>query len=373
MLQWLAPELGRGGLLRNEDWVVEHTDEAAGMFEPKPLAIAATIMAAMDRHAIDYLRQAPVLAVMAAAGSTCSDVRTREYVATVWLKYIKETPRPRLRDLLKAYGPVQQLRALDGRAFLGGQSELLTVKSLCDIAPSRLAQSIPASIRKQRNWLQALSEWRSLMARRNCFAAQPLFEWAAFALSRDIHLDHLYTSIGTVVDFAIAETDFASPTPGFNVTWTYQRALDEALAWHEMVAKQSQEEAFLRTHKIGWDESVNYGRLPDAIEIDGFSIVALRTGAALFAEGSVMRHCVASYSRDVVRGNCFIYSVRVGERRVATLEMSRRISAISSPMQLDTLCLEQLKGPCNAMVSAAVLEAVSAFINECNGIGRRAA
>lgn len=360
LLQWLAPEFARAGLLRNADWVPEHATRALEIFSCKPLAIAATAMAVVDRSALEYIQQAPALVVMAALGVQCDEVRQREYIAGTWLKYIRASPK--LRDLLKAYSLVQQLRALNGKAFTGGHVEIAVVRSLCNIAPSHLAQSIPTSIRKQRNWLKAMAMWQTVMERRTGDRDR-LFEWAAFAIGRDIDLDHIYTSTDTIADFAIARGEI------FNERWTYQRALAESLSWHEMIAKQSSEEAFLRTHKIGWDQPVDYGRLPDAVEIDGFNIVALRTGAALFAEGRAMRHCVASYSRDVVRGDCFIYSVRGGDRRLATFEISRRTLTNFRPIAvLDTLSLDQLKGPCNSPVSVAVREAVSTFINRCNGV-----
>ena len=71
---------------------------------------------------------------------------------------------------------------------------------------------------------------------------------------------------------------------------------------------------------------IDYTPLPLLWEYGGLSFVALQTGKALQAEGAAMHHCVASYWENVAEGKSRVYSIRENGRRVATLEVTGRLT-----------------------------------------------
>jgi hypothetical protein len=372
LLQWLAPELAAKGVLGNEPWVQTSARQAEDMFSVKPLAIAAVTMAVIEPFAIDYLRQAPVLVVAAAQGMECCRPMEREFVLRDWQTIIHD--RPKLRDLLRYYGLVRPLRALKGQAFRAGPTEYQIITNLCDIPPSPLAQAIPTSIRKQNTWLRALGEWSEAMCRREQ-SAKALLDWAVCAMG-----DHTGSITAGTLDQASAVADYAAfHIDSFNRRWRYERAFRAALEWHEELARASNEKAYLLTHKMGWDDVIDYGDLPGRVIIEGYEIVALQSGAALHAEGADMHHCVASYAGNVIRGFSRIFSVRRDGRRVATFEISKSGFLLASGefLQLPSskrapYKLVQIKGPYNAEVSHETEKAIHAFISGLSETARPA-
>jgi hypothetical protein len=366
LLQWLAPELARAGLVRNEEWIPLHAEEAGQMFDSRSLAIAATMMACVTPHAIDYLRQAPILATLLTGGNDCGELKVRKNLTEKWPILIRN--RPKLRDLLEACGAALPLRALNGRALAGRRSELNVIKLLSNIPSSRLAQIIPkpTASRIQSCWLMALSEWTSIMERRSGSRSH-LFDWAASAIADYFAAidfvpfagaDFYSVEICCLNVHEIADYVLAGNHP--NPRWDWLRARDEALAWHR---RQVDGKQFERELGIGWREPLSdYRGLPQTAEINGFTVVALRSGSALFEDGQAMRHCVASYARDIIGGDCFIYSVRRRGKRIATFELRFAMPA-STALQYKLI---QLKGPCNSMVSIAVGDAVNRFVDWIN-------
>ncbi|WP_438278339.1 PcfJ domain-containing protein [Nitrobacter sp.] len=368
LLQWLAPELAAKGVLLNEPWVQASVRQVEDMFPVKPLAIAALMMVAVEPFAIDYLRQAPVLVVAAAQGMECFRPMEREFVLRNWQTIVHD--RPKLRDLLKYYGLVRPLRALKGEAFRAGPAEYQVIQNLCDVPPSPLAQAIPTSIRHQHIWLRALGEWSETMCRREQ-SARALFDWAVRAMGNHAEAGDTLDQASAVADYAAIHIDT------FNRRWSYQRAFRAALEWHEELARASSEKAYFLTHKMGWDEVIDYGDLPGSTTIEGYEMVALQTGAALHAEGADMHHCVASYAGNVIRGFSRIFSVRKDGRRVATFEISKSGFLLASGefLQLPSskgplYKLVQLKGPYNAEVPQEVEQAIGGFISGLNETAR---
>ena len=353
LLQWLGPELARQGLLKNEEWVPQHVETVEKMFANARFQIIAGMMVAISPRSLDYIQQAPVLVAAAARGMQCDTVDERKYVAHVWLKDIRE--HQKLKDLMRHYGLAPQLRALKGKALGCTTLEYRLTRSLREFDPMRIAQSIPGSIVAQRNWISGLVRLREQLARRFDGSMLPtLMQWAMFALSRH-DLRRNVVNADTLADFAGANART------FNFKWTWEQAVAAETRWRDMLAKQSQEQRFFENYKIGWEEPIDYRGLPLEIEIDGFQFVALNTGAALFAEGRDMRHCVASYTQNVLRGHCFIFGIRVGERRHATLELAPGVGK-------GMYRAAQLKGPCNSRVSVAIRDAVGQFMRRVNRV-----
>jgi len=130
-----------------------------------------------------------------------------------------------------------------------------------------------------------------------------------------------------------------------DMSWaTVQR---ENSLWHEAIAKCKSSRS---RYKIPapW--------LPTG-HANGFRIVPLDSAKKLWKEGSVMHHCVGSYDQRVAKGVCYIYSVRQGNERIATVELVRINGQIRSA---------QIRGRRNAQPSKEVSTAVRKWLSETN-------
>ncbi|MGI9423254.1 MAG: PcfJ domain-containing protein [Hyphomicrobiaceae bacterium] len=83
-----------------------------------------------------------------------------------------------------------------------------------------------------------------------------------------------------------------------------------------------------------------------------YNLVPLVTSRELIEEGEAMDHCVATYASAVAQGQCRIYSVRRGGRRIATLELRWPNHRRDQPV------INQLLGPSNVCVDRDVYLAV---------------
>jgi hypothetical protein len=100
-----------------------------------------------------------------------------------------------------------------------------------------------------------------------------------------------------------------------------------------------------------------------AYESAGLRVVPLTDSLMLAREGMEMRHCVASYSRDCVRGDTRIFAledVDTGER--ATLELRRRSWVWFAG---------QIKGACNADVSSRLRVAAERLASRYTAAAQR--
>jgi hypothetical protein len=82
--------------------------------------------------------------------------------------------------------------------------------------------------------------------------------------------------------------------------------------------------------------------------------VPITNSVDLWREGEAMHHCVASYSRYVIAGQQYIYSIREGDQRIATLELTRD--------GLGKATLGQIRGACNAAVPAKIVATVRRWL-----------
>lgn len=74
----------------------------------------------------------------------------------------------------------------------------------------------------------------------------------------------------------------------------------------------------------------------------------------LYKEGRVMHHCAGSYDYRIAAGNCYIYSVRQGDNRVATVELVREHGKVQP---------QQVRAACNAQPPKEVKAAVRKWIS----------
>jgi hypothetical protein len=97
----------------------------------------------------------------------------------------------------------------------------------------------------------------------------------------------------------------------------------------------------------------------------------------LRAEGAAMHHCVASYWQNVVKGRSRIYSILENGRRVATLEVTGRLTQYKGPNatltpsvtgvgQRSRYQVSQLVGARNSRPAPEVVKVVGTFVEEIN-------
>jgi hypothetical protein len=89
-------------------------------------------------------------------------------------------------------------------------------------------------------------------------------------------------------------------------------------------------------------------------EVNGYQIVPVDSVEELYREGREMRNCVASYDARIAEGGCYIYSIRLGEKRLATAEIS--------PEGTRPL-IRQIAGPCNASPPKEIKRAVQKWLS----------
>jgi hypothetical protein len=238
---------------------------------------------------------------------------------------------------------------------------------LAQIKPSTLAQIMVPRYKRQNSWIYLLQDWAEHMGRR--FGQYSLhFEWAAGALSRFALAggEIFKMPVGDVADFA------GSTFNTFYTGWSWEEANTAGERWHLQLAAQNNEKNFFALHGIAFDQPIDYAPFPDELVTVGkFTISPLRSGADLYAEGKAMHHCVSTYSKDVISGQCRVFSVRneTGQR-VATFDLvaPQKISKDSAILMLGNPYLnpaiwrpQQIKGPCNRPVRGEIHKAIVAW------------
>jgi hypothetical protein len=346
-LQWLAPSMARDGLIRNSEWIPGACEAAVGLFADGRLHVPATLLAALNPYAIDYIRQAPVLVVAAASGARLIYRRDRLRVAHRFIAASGEGPR--LHELMKSYGLAPPLRALSGRALRHDDWGLL--RALSGLAPAALAQSIPRLPEEQRRWLDDIARWRMYMWQHSRDVEQ-FFAWAA----ANLHGSTVRRNLAEIADFV------GNNRRSFNTRWSLAQAKAASDRWHAEIARRS---FGLAAMAADWRVVIDYAPLPSQVEVAPFTFHALQTREDIYLEGQAMRHCVRTYADRVAQGLSRLYSVRQGGARVATLELWPAGRPGSS---LSRYALTQLKGHCNARPDAAVASAVAAFVDKVNEI-----
>lgn len=356
-LQWMGPELARGGHLKGQFALFPEIEarvaRAVGLYVNQAMHPAATLLAAIHPRAVEYLEQAPVLTIAATYGARIEKKQERAFVAMNFTPLMERGAK--LRDVMATYRMAVPLRAVSGNAIRPGVWPVLkAISELVD--PSSIAQAIPTDPTKHMFWLGDVADLWDVFDRRWNRVAEDSYRadvlrWAMLAVSRaetgkrfvqrNIYDRADVATAHEVADFLIAER------ARFNARWTWERMIQETRDWHEAIQNA-------KLDKIDdgrLDAEIDYGRFPVEHEAEGFTFHALRSLRALIIEGRAMHHCVSSYYPDVVNGRCRIYSIRKDGRRVATAEY----------LAFPAARAVQIKGPCNAGVSDAVRKAADAM------------
>jgi len=290
---------------------------ARRLYPNQGLHAAATAFGLCHPRALQYLETAPVLVLGGGdrnpdrtGPETALQRRQRTAFIQGIMRPLCERGAP-LKDVMRAFSLAPPLRKLSAFALV--PKARATVARLSAMDPAVLGRIIPAKPGPQRTWLSACGEWMSFMTRRG---GDPglRFPWAAEAMSLAGATRHEVTTVADFVRFAQRRPDVT-----FNEAWGWARATEEAHMWH---ARLTVTEALADT-PFKPDSTVDLGPHPDHDIVDGFDFHALRTPLAICDEGTVMRHCVATYLNQVVAGDAHIVSIRMQDKRIATLELDR--------------------------------------------------
>ena len=286
--------------------------------------------------AVAYLRQAPVLAA-------CDSPRLAKAIAR----------GGKLKAVMAEVGFAYPLRKISAGAVK--ESHAALYRSLSRLHPSMLAQALPDAPQLHSEWLRQIQAWRDKMTAR-AITPDRLIEWAAVHAIDAIQRAH---PLDDIADYA------ANPDARFEVNWTFDRAVRAASAWHGELARLGSAARLYADLGVSFDQPVDYGDLPLSEMVDGFHVVALRSGAELHEDGRRMRHCVASYAADVVRGRCRIYSIRSAATPLATMEICH-----AAPPRRQRSSRKwtvwQIKGPCNTAPEARLVAAANLFLDIVN-------
>ncbi len=312
--------------------IVEKVEKTAveRLFPNQGVHANAKFIAGLHDRAIDYLEQAPVLAL--SFGTKAATRADRLYVAMRIGGPIERGER--LRNVMQAVGVAYPLRKIKPWCISPGIQS--TIRNLGGIDGSTLSQAIPDRPKDQRDWLHGLRSFRNMMFLRSATITPDDWRWLALRSGVERAKDGFQ-------DFA----DFRAAHPNLVIDkWTWERAQTEVTFWHDRLAAEKEVQDF--GGGIRSDTCIDLSDWPDHFECKGFEFFKLSTPSMLMEEGRRMRHCVGSYVRDVLNGNTSIFSVRAGLRRVAT-------------MQLVGSRIVQIKGFANRTVSSDLMKAALAF------------
>lgn len=308
-------------------------DRARALYPNMGMHSNAEFIVALHPRAIDYLEQAPILA--AGFGVRRASKADRLYVASRIGGPIQRGER--LRNVMAAIGLPTPLRKLCGYAVVPYVTKF--VRELNDLSPSTLSQCIPDGPGPQRQWMKSLQDYR----RRMEFRHRPPrlgFHWIA----RHAHLCERGQS-EDIADFIAmnADADYER--------WSLLRMNNEVQLWHDRLAADASVKGLGMS--IRPDTLIDLSDWPDHVETDHFEFFKLSTPSMIMEEGRKMRHCVASYIRTVLDGQCHLYSMRAEMRRVATVEIVGGN-------------VVQIKGFANKIAAQSAVDAAKRFARDHN-------
>lgn len=118
-------------------------------------------------------------------------------------------------------------------------------------------------------------------------------------------------------------------------SWFFRRQAE----WHERIQQLERD----KLKNTQWDSIVS------EYEQDGYTITPLTSSLMLFDEGKEMRHCVASYANRCLCDTSRIFSIKKGDKKIATVEI------VKNSVQFNW-AVSQVRGFSNSEVSSEVKE-----------------
>jgi len=127
-------------------------------------------------------------------------------------------------------------------------------------------------------------------------------------------------------------------------------AFKRSVAWHNYLKQQAEKVSIEKAKQLakGLKDGVDYKVL---FHIDdNLTVVQLTSEKSAEVEGTIMKHCVASYGRDIAKGRSIIWSIRTPDKvPIATLEMKGNHAA-------------QVQGPHDSTINPNYHEAIRKFL-----------
>jgi hypothetical protein len=209
-----------------------------------------------------------------------------------------------------------------------------------DYTPDDLHWYLPEKTWEQRLWL------RAFMSRR---IADPDFSYwiARNVLKIGNRIDPVLNFLGDMNDW-VMEAKREQPrciTRPFSSDMSVETVRTENEIWHEAIAMCAAAKS---------DYKIPEPWYP-AGKVNDYQIVPLDSTEELWKEGRAMHHCAGTYDYRVAAGHCYIYSVRQGDNRVATVELVRKEGRVQR---------RQIRAACNAEPPKEVKVAVRKWISE---------
>jgi hypothetical protein len=133
-------------------------------------------------------------------------------------------------------------------------------------------------------------------------------------------------------------------TRPFSPNMSLKTVRSENEIWHEAIAKCEVAKSNYKIPKPWYP----------AGQINGYQIVPLDSTEELWKEGRAMHHCAGSCDYRVAAGHCYIYSVRQGGNRVATVQLVKTEGKVK---------LGQIRAACNAEPPKEVKMAVKKWLS----------
>jgi len=227
-------------------------------------------------------------------------------------------------------------------------TELKDRSSFPELKDNVIYDTMPSSLPAQRRWLVAI--------RNSSWAGGPYIEWVA----RNYHLfdcpsfDILAGRISDIGDWVQASYTVGVPKHVLHALGDLTRRFGKSGGEHvTRLFSPDMSVATVTALSFAWHEAVALSDpktqvpLPkpwrEAAKIDEFDIVPLDTAAAIAAEGRAMHHCARTLLPSVRHGASYLYSVRKGDERVATVEVMRALNG-------DGVSIRQMRGTANSIL-----------------------
>jgi hypothetical protein len=272
----------------------------------------------------------PLLALCISEDASCADERAKQDAARALVER-----GARLREVAAACGLPMGLRRIKPGAVHLLSGPLVT--------RPELLKHMPESLPKMRDWL------RAVMAARDCDG--DYVAWVARHDIRPHEIEDLWDWIMACMRQAriaagqdrAERYDVPIERP-FAPSMSLATARELSAEWHDAMLKRGHAET--QPFPGPW--------FPAGPLVNGYEIVPITDSLDLHREGRAMHHCVGGYSNRVIDGRCYIYGVREGDERIATIEIVRD--------QDDRPRLGQVRGPCNASASKEVDRAIRRWL-----------
>lgn len=151
-----------------------------------------------------------------------------------------------------------------------------------------------------------------------------------------------------VIDWLTRERNLQLDKNQLKAPWAW--FMRQQVEWHQRIQKVERD----ALERDSWQ-----CELPQ-FEYKGYTVIPLTTSLELFDEGKEMHHCVSSYSKQCKLGSTLIFSIRKGDLKVATAEISNQKHEyrLNHHPNSNDWQMIQCRGKCNAAVDKDV-EAVA--------------